>query len=235
MSENQALIVPTILNDVVAKNEISTAQENKENSCLNNNSIIPALKESERFVNFLIKRFKLQLPLNFIVVINKDSKNALGSFAEPRTKQHFINSHAELNTITLNTLHLKHMNPYEVLTHELAHYINFSLNIKDCSANQYHNKHFKTQAEFLLLQVTKTNKGYNQTEPSEEFNQMLNIEFKPEPSVFNVFQAQREKKKVGSRLRKYTCDCNIIIRTAHDDLKAKCLSCGSDFRMEEND
>lgn len=200
----------------------------KDTSCLNNNSLIPAITESERFISFLNKKFNLNLQNNYIVVINKTSKSALGSFANPETKQHFINTTQELNTITLNTLHLKKCNPYEVLAHELTHLINYLKKVKDCSANQYHNKHFKNQAEVFLLSTEKTNKGYK-TSDNEVFNKMVKTEFKSNPSVFNVFQSQRDKSKAGSRLRLFMCSCGVKVRVGTDDFKAKCLLCNGEF------
>jgi len=205
---------------------------NTETSCLNHNSLIPAIKESERFINFLNVKFSLNLPKDFIIVINKANKNALGMFSSVETKNHFINTTAELNTITLNTLHLKECNPFEVLAHELAHYVNYLNKIKDCSSNQYHNKHFKKQAEMFLLTTQQTKKGYITLE-NDEFNAMVNNEFKGNKEVFNVFQAQKEKKKVGSRLRLYTCECGIKLRVAKDNLNAVCLDCNTNFKKEE--
>ena len=214
--------------------EKNKKKENKDTSCLNNNSLIPAINESERFIKFLDKKFNLKLPNNYIVVINKASKSALGSFANPETKQHFINTTQELNTITLNTLHLKKCNPYEVLAHELTHLINYLNKVKDCSINQYHNKHFKEQAESLLLSTTKTNKGFT-TQDNEIFNKMVKEEFKSNPSVFNVFQSQKDKSKVGSRLRLYICSCGVKVRVGKDDFKATCLDCLTTFERVEND
>ena len=37
--------------------------------CLNNNSIIPAIKESEKFINFLIQRFKIEVPNNYLITL----------------------------------------------------------------------------------------------------------------------------------------------------------------------
>lgn len=206
--------------------------ENK-NSCLNNNSLIPAIEESEKFIKFLINRFNIKDIKPYIVVINKTSKNALGTFSNPETQQHFINTKDELNTITLNTLHLKTCNPYEVLAHELAHYINYIKGIKDTSSNQYHNKEFKRQAEALLLSTTRDKKGYS-TSDNKVFNKMVKEEFKSNPSVFNVFQAQKDKSKVGSRLKLYICSCGVKVRVASEDFKAKCLRCDSEFKRVEN-
>ena len=205
----------------------------ENSSCLNNNSLIPSIKESERFIFFLNDRFKLNLPSNFIVVINKTNKSALGSFSNIKTREHFVNTIQELNTITLNTYYLKECNAYEVLAHELAHFVNFLNKVKDCSGNQYHNKHFKTQAEKFLLKVSRTNKGYSFTEITDEFKEMLK-EFKPHKEVFNVFQAQAEnKEKKGSRLRLYVCDCGVKVRVASDTFQAECLICNSKFKQDE--
>jgi len=212
--------------------EQTQTEQEKKTSCLNNNSLIPAINESERFIKFLDKKFKLNLPNNYIVVINKTSKNAYGTFSNPKTQQHFINTTQELNTITLNTFYIKECNPYSVLAHELTHFLNHIKGIKDTSANQYHNKHFKLQAENLLLKVERTNKGYNQTSETELFKQMLK-EFKPLKDVFNVFQAQRDKKKVGSRLKLYVCSCGVKVRCAVE-LNAKCLNCNTEFKKEND-
>jgi len=210
-------------------------KEDKVNCGLNNkNSLIPAIQESEDFIKFLIKRFDIQSTQPFIVVINKASKNALGTFANIKTEQHFTNTTEELNTITLNTLHIKKCNPYEVLAHELAHYINFCEGVKGCSSNQYHNKHFKREAERLLLTTEKGKKGYY-TKDNEVFNKMVEEEFKSKPEVFNVFQNQRESKKVGSRLKLYICACGVKVRVASEEFQAKCLRCEGDFIRVEDD
>jgi hypothetical protein len=36
----------------------------------------------------------------------------------------------------------------------------------------------------------------------------------------------------GSRLRKYTCDCGIIIRAGRDNLQATCNECGTSFKRD---
>lgn len=211
------------------KKQILKETQGKGRTCgLNNNSLIPAINESERFIHFLNKKFSLSLPHNYIVVINKTRKSALGTFANPQTKQHFINSNQELNTITLNTLHIKECNPYEVLAHELAHLINHLNKINDCSSNQYHNKHFKKQAEVFLLTTERTKKGYT-TKDNDVFNKMVKEEFKSKPSVFNVFQSQKEPNKKGSRLRLYICSCGVKVRVASDDFMGLCLECNGEF------
>lgn len=40
-------------------------------------------------------------------------------------------------------------------------------------------------------------------------------------------------KGSGSRLRKWTCDCGVIVRVASDDFRATCDRCGCAFKREE--
>lgn len=205
-----------------------------ETSCLNNenqNSFIPMLEECERFIKFMNTRFNLELPNDWVVTINKAGKKTIGHFASKEVEEHFINTTQNLNNINLNTYFLKEHSPYECLAHELAHFVNYTKKIKDCSSNQYHNKEFKKQAELLLLSVERGKKGYNITKESEEFNLMLEEEFKPNGEVFNICQKMGEKSKVGSRLKLYMCDCGVKIRCAVD-LNAVCQDCNSEFKKQ---
>ncbi len=203
--------------------------ENKT-CCLNNNSLIPAIKESERFIKFLDKKFNLNLPNNFLITINKARKSAIGFFMPKEHPEHFTNTTQDLNNINLNTYHLKQNSPFEVLAHELAHFLNHIKKVKDCTINQHHNKHFKKQAESLFLSVEKTNKGYAQTTETQKFKQILK-EFNPDKDAFNIFQNQKEKKKVGSRLLLYECSCGIKVRCSLSvSLKAICQYCDTEFK-----
>jgi len=221
------------------KKQIIKEEKKIDNSCLNNennNSFIPALKECERFLIFLNNKFSLNLTDNYVITINKANKKASGFFMGDNHPEHFTNTTQDLNNINLNTYYLKKSSPYEVLTHETAHFLNHILKIKDCSANQYHNKHFKKQAERLLLLVERTKKGYSHTTETEEFKEMLE-EFKPNKEVFNIFQNIQESKKVGSRLKLFMCSCGIKVRCAVD-LNAICQDCNTQFikeEIEEND
>jgi len=225
-------------NNIVFGNEnpagLKTEETGLNSSCLNNNSFIPMLEESEKFIKFLNLKFSLNLPNDYVLTINKASESAIGFFMPKEHPEHFTNSTQNLNNINLNTIYLKTSSPYEVLAHETAHFINHIKKIKDCSANQYHNKHFKKSAEMLLLSVERTNKGYNQTKATEEFNKMLE-EFGAKPEVFNICQNQKEKKKAGSRLKLYICNCGVKVRCA-TELNAICQDCGSLFiKQDENE
>ena len=198
---------------------------------INKNSIIPAIQEGERFINFLNEKFKLELLKNFIISFHKQHKRVLGSFTPNLNPNHFEINKEKLHIITINTLHLRG-NPYETLAHELAHFYNNFKEVKDCSSNQYHNKHFKRVAEMLLLRVKKVEgRGFAFTEPTEEFNKMLDKEFKKNDEVFKLFQNKEgDKEKKPSRNYLFTCVNNCYkIRCGDKSLIAVC-GCGEPFQ-----
>jgi len=215
-------------------------------------SIKPSIAESERFIQFLNERFNLNLRNDLIVLIHETQPNTKGFFRsvdcgkiwkegkqeeQDEVKNEVLfkqQQNKPLNSIVLSS-HTLQAEPYEVLTHELAHYINFIEGVKDCNSNQYHNKHFKTQAEKLLLKVCDRdkNKGYAFTSTTEEFNKMLLEEFKPSETAFKIFQEIGLRKKQPTRLLKFVCGCGCIIRCAKNQdkpLKARCEYCDYEFK-----
>lgn len=196
-----------------------------------NNSLIPALKESERFIKFLGDKFSLDLPNDFIVVINKTSKNVKGHFADKKVKE-WENGKGVLRVITLSSYHLKDT-PYITLAHELAHFVNNLKGIKDCSTNQYHNKHFKESAELLKLGVEKGKRGYSTTTETEEFKELLE-EFKPNENAFSICQKLKEKGKTGTRLYLWTCGGKCFkVRCGEKSLNITCNLCQTPFERVE--
>ena len=222
-------------------------------------SIKPSIAESERFIKFLNSRFSLGLRNDLIILIHETSPKMKGFFrsvkcskiwntaqgtsqatsqTEPSQentafKQQESQAVKPLNSIVLSSHSLKEC-PYETLAHETAHFINFQNGLKDCSGNQYHNKHFKSQAEKLLLNVERSKTyGYAFTSESQAFKDMLQ-EFKPSQDAFKVFQNTQEPKQKGkSRLLLYECECKCKIRTAKNDnkpLKAVCSYCNTEFK-----
>lgn len=195
------------------------------------NSIKPSIEESERFILFLNKRFNLNLPDNLIVNIQETRKNTKGFFMPKEHSKGFENTTQSLNTICISSNYLKDT-PYETLTHETAHFYNHINGIKDCTKNQYHNKHFKEMAEKLLLDVERDkNRGYAYTSKSKEFEKMLK-EFKPNKKAFHIFQKVKKKGKSPNRNILYMCDCGVKVRTAFKPFKAVCQHCNSEFKQK---
>jgi len=200
-------------------------------------SIKPSIQEAERFILFLNDRFKLGLQADLVVNIQETSSKVKGFFMPKEHPKHYTTDSEgnPLNYICLSSHFLK-STPYETIAHELAHYIN---HIEGFPAkNNYHHKHFKAQAEALLLKVSKGNHGYNFTEETEEFKQML-VEFKPSPNAFAIFQHTQEKGRAKTRNLLFVCDCGVKIRSAKNEdkpLMATCGYCGGEFKQQgDND
>jgi predicted SprT family Zn-dependent metalloprotease len=195
------------------------------------NSIKPSIDEAERFIIYLNKRFKLGLPNTIIVNIEETKKTVIGYFRPKENPKHYRNSKKSLNNICLSSLWLKE-DPYETIAHEVAHFYNYKNGIRDCTINQYHNKHFKEVAERLLLTVEQTRtRGFAYTKPSKEFKKMLR-EFKPNRKAFHVFQKTVDKEKQPTRNILYMCSCGVKIRTAKNknkSLDAVCQYCNTKF------
>lgn len=234
-----------------------TTQEEKENTDDNKTIVIqtlseiptikPAIAESERFIQFLNKRFALELPNDIILTIEETRPNVKGFYRSIKCQKIWKaetdntpfkqqdNKARAINSIVLSSHFLKD-NPHETIAHEVAHFYNDMKGIKDTSKNGiYHNKKFKATAEKLLLKVDKDNKrGYAYTSPTDEFNNMLQNEFKPSKDAFKIFQEiGLTSGKKPSRLLLFMCSCGCKIRTARNEDKpliAVCQYCNTEFK-----
>jgi hypothetical protein len=213
---------------------METQQTTQQAQAEFSNSTINTIQEIERTLRFWNSRLNLGLDFeNITITISELHKNTLGHFANINTSKAFENTKQKLNVICLNSIHLK-KKPYTTIIHELAHYINYTNGVKDCSSNQYHNKHFKEQAEKLFLNVEKSKRGFAHTSETEEFKALLN-ELQPSPKAFHIAQIETDtdKQKAKSRLYKWVCDCGYIVRCGDRTLKAKCENCNSNFICED--
>jgi len=198
------------------------------------NSIQPSIAEAERFILFLNNKFGLNLPNNLIVTIEGISHKTMGYYMAQNKIKGYTNTQQDLNTITLNSIHLKN-DAYGTIAHEVAHFYNNANKIKDCTTNQYHNKYFMQVAQRLLLEVKKGVRGFAYTEPTPQFLTMLNNEFIPNTQAFHIAQYYTEKNKKPSRNLLYMCACGCKIRTAKNEekpLKAVCSYCGQEFTQQ---
>ena len=106
----------------------------------------------------------------------------------------------EIN-ITADTLKRSFEDVAETLIHECAHYVNWSKDIVDTNANQYHSKKFKIQAQALGLKVERMkNKGYARTSLDEKANNLVkkykNKYCKDDKNPFHVYRISEEKVSV---------------------------------------
>jgi hypothetical protein len=103
----------------------------------------------------------------------------------------------EIN-ITADTLKRSVEDICETLIHEMAHYKNNVNKIEDCNANQYHNKHFKKQAEAFGLTVERMrNKGYALTKLGEKAHNLVkkykNVVMKGDKNPFHSYRVSEER------------------------------------------
>lgn len=128
------------------------------------------------------------------------------------------------------------------LLHEAAHAQNHVRGIKDCSANQYHNREFKRAAEGLGLEVKQLGGyGYALTNLSEEAAKRWKEQIE---LIRKEIQIHRRKKasagKVGvqtpkGRNLKASCGCGHLIRVAKTTMQKteiKCGTCNQPFTIE---
>jgi hypothetical protein len=184
-------------------------------------SIIPVIAESERVLAEAIKHFDLKVkPEQICLTIqSKGRKQALGWFAPKYwSKAEKGVKPVGVHEINLSAEYLQAHNMGETLIHELAHAENQVLGIKDCASNgRLHNKHFKSMAERLGLEVKPRDKsvGYGYTDLAEGAKSFL-AKIKFDVAIFNAHRpgGGRQQAKPGSRLIKCECsECGYVCRT----------------------
>jgi queuine/archaeosine tRNA-ribosyltransferase len=109
------------------------------------------------------------------------------------------------------------------LLHEVAHSLNHMNGIEDCSSNQYHNKHFKTQAEALGLKTLEIKgKGHASTELTEIAAKRWKKALAILANAFDLVAIGGESAKPKGRntnLIKAQCDCENTIRLSRTVLE----------------
>ena len=194
-------------------------------------SLKPAIEELERGYQFFNQElFSGSLDSKIIITIQTSGrKNALGWHWGNKWKNGSKSSIAEIN---LSAETLKASDPYETLIHEMAHHWNYQRGIKDVSRGQYHNKKFKEAAENAGLKVERFgNVGFGVTELGEVAKQAI-LKFKPQKEVFEILRRQEISAKV-QKLKKWSCECGVSIRSGRSDLDISCNICGSIFQLNE--
>jgi hypothetical protein len=163
------------------------------------------------------------------LLVTRDLKGRKGHFT-PSTP--WKAGEESFNEIAFNLEHFT--TPEELLStllHEVAHSLNHANGVQDCSANQYHNAKFKTQAEALGLKTIEIKgKGHAATELTEFGAKRWNKALKVLANAFDLVALggeQAKKKGRNTNLIKATCDCEQIIRASASVIKAgvRCESC----------
>ena len=167
------------------------------------------------------------------LLVTRDLKGRKGHFT-PYTP--WRTNEEAFSEIAFNLEHFT--TPEELLStllHEVAHSMNHMNGIEDCSSNQYHNKHFKAQAEALGLETHEIKgKGHASTTLTDfgakRWKKALSI-LAGAFDLTAIGGEQAKKKGRNTNLIKAMCDCGSIIRTSATVLKSgvMCTVCESDF------
>lgn len=155
------------------------------------------------------------------LLVTRDLKGRKGHFT-PFTP--WNNGGESFNEIAFNLEHFT--TPEELLStllHEVAHSLNHKNGITDCSANQYHNGKFKTQAEALGLKTHEIKgKGYASTTLTELGAKRWKKALTILANAFDLVALGGESAKPKGRntnLIKAVCDCENVIRLSRTVLE----------------
>jgi len=140
----------------------------------------------------------------------------------------------------------------ETLLHEAAHARNFERGVKDCSANQYHNRRFQSAAESLGLDVEQVDHyGFARTSLKSGtasryadvlggLRQLLLHKVETDAPAraqdrawYSERRPQAENIRKGRSL-KASCQCGFIIRVTKKTMRdtvIRCDTCGQPFRL----
>lgn len=146
----------------------------------------------------------------------------------------------KFNEIALNaesfSLGAEHV--LDSLLHEVAHSINYSKGVKDCSSNQYHNAHFARVAQSLGLETSEIKgKGHASTKLSSEAILRWSIPLAIIEQALKLTALKGDNNKPKGRntnLLKAECGCGQSIRASRGVINSgvRCELCESTFEME---
>ena len=139
----------------------------------------------------------------------------------------------KFNEIALNaesfSLGAEHV--LDSLLHEVAHSINYSKGVKDCSSNQYHNAHFARVAQSLGLETSEIKgKGHASTKLSSEaiLRWSIPLAIIEQALKITALKGGNDKPKGrNTNLFKAICSCGNSIRASKGVITTgvKCEAC----------
>jgi len=194
-------------------------------------SIRPAIAELERAFLALAFLFTREMPLPVITIQTRGRRrNVLGWYAHHRWQNGQPEGVSEIN-VCAEYLAMSPEAIGELMLHEMCHYANALDGIEDCSRNQYHRKSFKDRCDSIGLRCEKMGShGWAQTSLTPELAARVEA-MGIDAQAFALFRKPRVEAKVGSRMKKWRCDCTTI--RAAVEVEATCLSCGQRFLRQE--
>ncbi len=192
---------------------------------------------------------KLPLP---VITIQSGCRNALGWYAWSRWESQDGAILDEINFVP-EYLNRDVFDIAGILLHELVHLANYVVGIRDCSSNQYHNRHFRDRALSVGLACERMGAyGWAKTSLTPALRDRI-AALRPDPAAFDLFRlppAPARVRTIGGtaagdeseggllvqtkkqkKLAKWTCHgaCASAWVASGTELHALCLACGSEF------
>jgi len=129
------------------------------------------------------------------------------------------------------------------MLHETVHLIHNHKGIKGTNRKVYHNDEFRKTAESLGLVVEQTELGWNKTRLSDElWTKMQELDRLEVISFDNltlkkVVDVDKVRKPVNRKpVYTYICpNCKIELKSKDNYVEAKCIKCGVNFEVKENE
>lgn len=207
---------------------------------LTREGLAPAIAELHRIFDAVNERFYGgDLPTPIITIQSQGRKKGVLGWCTTWEAWQIIKATGETEgrfeiNLTAEYMNRPVMEILGTLIHEIAHYANAHYGIKDVTGNQYHNKRFKEQAEYLMLEVKQdTKRGWSITNVTPELVEWLKS-LNPNESVFTYFRGELpQRQKAPTKMKLWTCGCGTKIRAAVE-IDVICRRCGQPFKKQES-
>jgi hypothetical protein len=121
------------------------------------------------------------------------------------------------------------------MIHEMVHYANAHVGLRDCNANHYHNRHFKELAEEVGLDCGRERHprigwGNSRLTPlATERIEAIGLD----QAAFTLIRRQRPVEAIQAKpkLIKWCCTCDPVWRAAgREPMAAGCRKCLADYQ-----
>lgn len=193
-------------------------------------TIQPVIAAAEFLYEVFASRFKREMVQPVITVQTKGRKNACAWFWADRWQN---GEPCPIPEINLYAEHISDglMELANSVLHEMVHYANWLDGVRDCSASQYHNRHFTDRCEsvgLICAQHRQKRYGCAFTKLSTELEELVSS-LRIDEAALNLRRvAHQSKHRPGSKLKKWACNCTNL--WAAVEVNATCNRCDTLFR-----
>jgi hypothetical protein len=195
-------------------------------------SLIPAMTEVERYVDYAKRDMGFKDIGITVVIQSQGQRNCYGYFTNDEVYK--STSGKDSHEIQISSEHLARpgIDIYATVRHELVHANNWECGVKDCSnKGNYHNRKFKASAESygLVCHEKTTSHGYGITTLDAVYAAQVIVELQPDDNAFTLARKilANRKPKAKTAMLKWTCGCTNI--RAATEVTATCHACGEVF------